>query len=208
MTPPKEHIYSFTNTTTPMAETINLRLSIGSKKGRAAHTASFVVLNLESSFNGTIGKPPIHGFNVVPSYHQCMRYLVNREVATIYRKQLQSRQLYHRATKMMKPKENQMVWVINEAPHNGLEKDETPIEPIEDGNIGGGIIKLGAKLSPKQKEEFCQVLAKHNVGFMWEGEVPTHLPRNIVCHKLKVEPRYPEKRQKHRSLTAKRNVVV
>lgn len=156
LTSPKEPIYGFTNTAAPLVGRINLRLSIGSKKRRAIHTTKFVVVNLESSLNGIIGRSSIHGFKVFPSsYHQCMLYFVNVEVTTVYEQQLQSMQLYHRATRMMKPKENQMVWVIKEAPCFGLEKEDTSVDLIEEINIGGRVIKLGAKLSLELKEEIC-----------------------------------------------------
>lgn len=62
-----------------------------------------------------------------------------------------------------------MVRTIEEAPRISLKKDDAPIKLTEEINIGGGVIKLGAKLTPELKRDITQAHANHNTGFVCEG---------------------------------------
>lgn len=67
LSPSKEAIYSFTNTTTLVVGVINL------KPERVSRTCQFIIVEVEFAFNAIMGRPFIHGIKVDPSsYHQCM----------------------------------------------------------------------------------------------------------------------------------------
>lgn len=114
LSPSKEAIYGFTNTVALVAGVINFKTSIGSKGGRVSRTCQFVVVEVESAFNGILGWPFIYDIKVVPfSYHQCMRYPANDTIATVKEQQSKSWLSYK---KMMKipHKDNLFVWITPE----------------------------------------------------------------------------------------------
>lgn len=50
LTPTKEAIYDFTNTTTPVIEIINVKISLGEKHGRFNRIVQLIVVEIESYF--------------------------------------------------------------------------------------------------------------------------------------------------------------
>lgn len=132
----KEPVYDFTNTAAPVAGIINLRFSLGERKGRISRMTEFVVVEIESAFNTIIKRPSLHAFKIVPStYHQCLRYPVNEITATVYGKQVEFRISYRKSTQLAKPS-NMLVDAKEEEEPEKLQ----PVDSVEELTLKKGSV--------------------------------------------------------------------
>jgi len=155
LSPCKEAIYGFTNVAAPVAGVIDLKVSIGSRKGRVSRTCRFIVVEVESTFHGIFGRPFIHGIKAVPSsYHQCIRYPINGIIATVKGSQKDSRQGYKKATQLVKL--NSML--VHAPPDNGEREKLQPVDETEVYQLKGGHVALGKGLDPDLRAKLVTVI--------------------------------------------------
>lgn len=99
---------------------------------------------------------------------------------------------------------NLLVCTLTEEPEERM----LLVDFVEAISLGLGSINIGANLSRGVKEEVIQVLKKNHAKFVWEGEMPTQVPRNIACYELHIDLTIPEKKLHRRTLNIERRDIV
>lgn len=192
LAPFKEVIYVFTNTSTPIINTVNLKVSLGIRETRVSRMTQFEVVKVDSSYNALLGDQQ---FTVLRQFHTLLSLHVIRDKGRRHHH-------YQRTTDNI-PCCLQESFSLNQGKHTDH------LRNIWDGegislvdvtklvNIEGWTIGLGTAMSTLElKGQVLATLRQCQGNFVWEGEAPTQVDWSIISHKAQDRPKLPREKAK------------
>ena len=149
----------------------------------------FLVINCQSTYNIILGRPWIHDLEAVPStYHQVVKFPTPWGVQKIRGDQSIARECYKTCLKpTVQYKESNIPQVISTDPEKLTEINLT---------TGDKKVLVGQDVPPEVEANLIEFLTDRLDAFAWEHEDITGISRDVMTHKLNVDPNYAPVQQK------------
>ena len=143
----------------------------------------FLVINCQSTYNIILGRPWIHDLEAVPStYHQVVKFPTPWGVQQIHGDQSIARECYKTCLKpTMQYKGSNVPQIVSTDPEKLTEINLT---------TGDKKVLVGQDVPPEVEANLIEFLTDHLDAFAWEHEDITGISRDVMTHKLNIDPNY------------------
>ena len=161
----------------------------------------FLVINYQSTYNIILGRPWIHDLKAVPStYHQVVKFLTHWGVQQIRGDQSIARECYKTCLKpTVQYKESNIPQVVSTDPEKLTKINLT---------TGDKKVLVCQDVPPEVEANLIEFLMDRLDAFAWEHEDITGMSRDVMTHKLNVDPNYAHVQQKRREFAPDKNQII
>ncbi|GKV26836.1 hypothetical protein SLEP1_g36061 [Rubroshorea leprosula] len=205
-------IYGFDNQPVPVEEVITLPIYVGFELHLRMASVSFLVVKMESTFNAILGRATLCELKAVISQavisqavisqpHLCMKFPTPQGVGVLKGEPEDDQSLLSR-------------YIQEDIEHRpqGVKQKAEPIEPVEvvplNPNMSERTVKVGTKLTAKERAELLEFLKVNQDVFAWTTDEMPGIPTELAVHKLSTDPTRRPMVQKHRLFGPEKQAAI
>ncbi|XP_075665749.1 uncharacterized protein LOC142635490 [Castanea sativa] len=181
---------------------VTLKVTIGTYPKQQTRQLDFLVVDCSSAYNVIIGRPTLNRWKAVTSTY-CLKVKFPTEdgVGEVKGDQVLARECY------------QAVVAIKESHTWTIEKEkEDKAEALEAVELVEGetakMTRIGTALSPEMRTKLIQFLRKNQDVFAWSHEDMPGISRQVIQHKLNVDPEKKPVQQRRRVFAPERSQAI
>ncbi|XP_031090958.1 uncharacterized protein LOC115995951 [Ipomoea triloba] len=212
--PVRTPLAGFTGDSIEAEGSINLEVEIGDLPHVKRWEVEFVIVRLGGAHNIILGRPALEDLRCVISMeHLCLKFPTPTGVGTARGDQKVSRSCYLKACRQIGSRDLQVHTIAEKALQG--EENRPRAEPIvetEDVVLDLGrperVVKVGTGLPAELRGRIIEVIRRFKDVFAWGPEDMPGLSREVITHKLAVDPTIKPIQQKKRYLSAERREFV
>ncbi|XP_075670357.1 uncharacterized protein LOC142640150 [Castanea sativa] len=181
---------------------VTLKVTIGTYPKQQTRQLDFLVVDCPSSYNVIIGRPTLNRWKAVTSIY-CLKVKFPTEdgVSEVKGDQVLARECYQA---VLAAKENH-AWTIEK-------EKEDKVEALEAVKLVEGetakTTRIGTTLSPEMRTKLIQFLKENLDVFAWSHEDMPDISRQVIQHKLNVDPEKKPIQQRRRVFAPERSQAI
>ncbi|XP_075640399.1 uncharacterized protein LOC142612168 [Castanea sativa] len=181
---------------------VTLKVTIGTYPQQQTRQLDFLVVDCPSAYNVIIGRPTLNRWKAVTSTY-CLKVKFPTEdgVGEAKGDQVLARECYQA---VVATKENH-TWTIEKEQEDKAEALEA-VELVE-GEVAK-MTRIGTALSPEMRTKLIQFLRKNHDVFAWSHEDMPGISRQVIQHKLNVNPEKKPVQQRRRVFAPDRSQAI
>ncbi|CAH9083530.1 unnamed protein product [Cuscuta europaea] len=211
--PIKTPLSGFTGDSIDAEGTIVLPVEVGDGPRHAQIDMEFMVVNLQCAHNLILGRPALEDLEAIISMkHLCLKFPTNDGIGYARGNQRIARACYLKLTRPAE-REGQRIDTITAAVAMDEERPRAePAEEVEeiplDTSRPERVLRVGKQLPQDQRDAILLVLRSYAVVFAWGPDDMPGISRQVITHRLTVDPASAPVKQKRRYLSADRRDFV
>ncbi|XP_031107639.1 uncharacterized protein LOC116012276 [Ipomoea triloba] len=204
----------FTGDSIETEGSVVLPVEIGVSPNTSKINMEFIVVKLTCAHNIILGRPALEDLKAIISMeHLCMKFPTPYGIGVARGDQRAARSCYVKACKKIGQKDLRVHTIAEKVlrEEEGWPRAEPASETedvVVDPARADRVVKIGTGLAPELRAQIVEVIRQFKEVFAWGPEDMPGINRNIITHKLAVDPTKKPIQQRKRYMSAERRDFV